>query len=206
METMCVEGIVTDLMKSMLEQKKISAYNVLDHLTHEDYSSLLQYVIDQGVVTPLDYKNFLESKYEDEISEVLIGLHTDLRPYGDYINFSLDIEFPGTKIPTISKSLPAGERMDSKVSMLEKKLSSLLEDIVDDAEIDHSIQAFAEDKIIEAFEKLNKDMPTPIFGKNFCLTLTIDGHDVFEVKYIYTMDEIIKKGRRFNNYPLPEYF
>lgn len=182
---MYVEGIVTELMKSMLEQKKISAYNVLDHLTHEDCSSLLHYVIDQGVVTPLDYKNFLESKYEDEISEALIGLHMDLCPYGDYINLSLDIEFPGTKIPTISKSLPAGERIDSRASMLEKKLSSLLEN-----------------KIIEAFEKLNKDMPTPIFGKNFCLTLTIDGHDVFEVKYIYTMDEIIKNRLRFNNYPL----
>lgn len=199
MEPRCLKKLLPSvLMKSVLEQRKVSAYSVLDRLTDEDDPSLLEYAIDQGVVTPSDYKNFLASKYEDEIAETLIGLHTDLNPYGDHINYSLDIEFPGTKIPTISKSFPTSERMDSKVSMLEKGLLSLLEDIVEDAEIDHPIQDFSEDKIIKAFDKLNKEMPTPISGKNFYLTLTIDGHDMFEVKYTYAKDEIIKNGLRFN--------
>lgn len=203
MEPRCLKKLLPSvLMKSVLEQRKVSAYSVLDRLTNEDDASLLDYALDQGVVTPLDYKNFLASKYEDEISETLIGLHTDLNPYGDHINYSLDIEFPGTKIPTISKSFPTSERMDAKVSMLEKGLLSLLEDIVEDAEIDHPIQDFSEDKIVKAFDKLNKEMPTPLSGKNFYLTLTIDGHDVFEVKYTYAKDEIIKNGLRFN-YPLP---
>lgn len=203
MEPRCIKKLLSSvLMKSVLEQRKVSAYSVLNRLTKEDDPSLLDYVIDQGVVTPLDYKNFLAAKYEDEISETLIGLHTDLNPYGDHINYSLVIEFPGTKIPSISKSFPTSERMDDKLIMLEKKLCSLLEDIVEDAEIDHPIQDFSEDKIVKAFDKLNKDMPTPLSGKIFYLTLTIDGHDMFEVKYTYAKDEVNKNGLRFNH-PLP---